>query len=507
MANLKFTNPGIKTLLQYYQKIWALTSAQSLAGWDLNTYMPSKASTERGVMQSQLEVLTKQFILDPQVARLIKEAKKQKLNAAEKGVLHMFERLSEKYSKLPDEFLHEFLQTVSKAQIAWAEAKNDDDYKKFAPYLQKIVDLSRRKADLIGYDEHPYDALLDDFEEGLTAKQVTEFFKGIKPELTDIYNKVLKSRNADQGKKLQELHYHEDAMRDFNYHLLKYFNADWSRFRLDVSSHPFTQQISSNDVRITTRYHKTDFARSMLATIHEFGHALYELQIADQFAMTPLGTASSLVIHESQSRFWENYIGRSEALIALFYEQIKNLSPEIYSYLLETGPGEVYKYLNRVNPGPLRVEADELTYHFHIMLRFDLELGMIEGKYKVSELNELWREKIHEYLKIKIGNDTEGVLQDIHWSMGAIGYFPTYSMGTFMSGIVRRKLEQKLGALDKLVANPAGIVKLQGWLKQNIHQYGAMYTYKGLLKNSFKTKYDIKPNLDYLKQKYSKLYH
>ncbi len=280
--------------------------------------------------------------------------------------------------------------------------------------------------------------------------------------------------------------------------ILKLFFEDYgTRLRLDVSSHPFTTSFSNTDTRITTWYHEHDFARSLLATIHEFGHALYDLQCGSGLEMTPIQGGSSLVIHESQSRFWENFVGRSPSFIKAHLIDFKGLSKEISDYVADEGIDGVLAYFNKVKPSLHRVEADEVTYHFHIMLRFEIEKGIIEGKLKFKDVREVWNNKMKDYLGIVPKTDTDGVLQDIHWSGGTVGYFPTYSLGTFLGAQWEQKVNKELRIMN--------YAKIKSWLEEHVHKYGSTYTLPELLKKN-KMKFDPKVNLKYLQDKYSKIY-
>ena len=286
--------------------------------------------------------------------------------------------------------------------------------------------------------------------------------------------------------------------------LLEKFLIFPKKLRLDVSAHPFTTNISLNDHRITTWYRENDFARSLFATIHEYGHALYESQFDSKINYTPLCNFSglSLSIHESQSRFWENMIGRTKQFIHGMHKSILGINPNLVKYNVE----EIYNYFNLVKPSLIRVEADEVSYHFHVMIRFEIEKGLIEGKLKVKDLPEIWRAKMKEYLGITPKTDREGVLQDIHWSSGSIGYFPTYSIGTFLSGLIKYEIEKDIGDLGNLIKSEDGIKKIQDWLKEKIHQYGGTYTMKELVKKSFGKDFSPSYFLSYLEKKYKEVY-
>lgn len=496
----QFKNKKIKEILEYYKLPWALSYFQGVAHWDLETYMPQSAAMARGEAMSKVSSLRQKIFLDPAFAKLIASAGKQKLNDYENAVVRVLKRSLLQYEKLPPKFIEDFEKLTNEATVVWRKAKETNNFKLYEPYLTKIFEMNKKLAGYLGRGSSsagknsPYDALLDQFEEGLTAKQVESFFAEIKQPLKDLLGKIVKSKKYIKVHPLENAKYNKNKLEELNSKILKLFWQDFGRFRLDVSTHPFTTSFGKNDTRITTWYHDSDFSRSLLATVHEFGHALYDLQSADDLEMSPIAGGSSLVIHESQSRFWENFVGRSDAFIKFFKKDFESAVGK----KLKTE--DVSTYFNKVAPGMLRVEADEITYHFHIMLRFEIEKGIIEGKLKVADLPKIWNAKMKEYLGITPKNDSEGVLQDIHWSGGAVGYFPTYSLGTFLGA----QWEERIGLEDK-VMSVESVNKIKKWLADRIHKYGSTYTLEELLKKN-KMKFDPTVNLKYLEKKYSKIY-
>ena len=477
-----FKNPTILKILDKYKDLWSLSHISALGHWDLETYMPQAGATARGTAMGRLATIRQKLFLQKDFVRLIHKSENLKLNDYEAGVRRMLLRSLKFYEKLPPKFIEEFENLTSKSTVIWAEAKNKNDFKLFEPSLKKIFDMNRQMSDYLGYIKSPYDALLDQYEEGLTSKSVNQFFSKISKPLQTLLKNITTSEKYSKTHFLESTKYDKGKLEELNRKILKDFWPEFSEnFRLDVSSHPFTTSFSNTDTRITTWYHECDFARSLMATVHEFGHALYDLQSADELEMTPIAGGSSLVIHESQSRFWENHIGRSKNFIKKYFGDIKNTV-----HRSRFTVDDVYCYLNQVKPSLLRVEADEVTYHFHIMLRFEIEKGIIENKDRVRDLREIWNSKMKEYLGIVPKKDSEGVLQDIHWAHGSVGYFPTYSLGTF------------------LAAN--WIDKDKKWLKEHIHKYGSTYTLEDLLKKN-KMKFDPLVNLKYLEEKYSKIYN
>lgn len=488
-----FRNKTILKILDYYKNVWALGRLAGVAHWDLETYMPVKGAGARGEMLAKISSLQQRVFLDKDFVALIHQAEKEKgLTDAERGVVRVLLHSLKFYEKLPAEFLEEFEKLTNTGTVFWREAKEKSKYELFEPYLTKIFEMNRKMADYLGFAGSPYDALLDQFEEGLTVSVVEPFFGEIKDPLKKLFSKILNSKDYKKDHYLENLAYDKEKLMKLNYEILKLFRADFGRFRLDVSAHPFTTSFSRDDTRITTRYHKTDFARSIFSTVHEFGHALYDLQCIEEFDGTPIQGGHSLVIHESQSRFWENFIGRSEGFVKEFLPDLRKIAGKSLT------EDHVYRYFNKVAANPIRTESDEVSYHFHIMLRFEIERGIIEGTIKTKDIREIWNAKIKEYLGITPKDDSEGVLQDVHWSMGSVGYFPTYSMGTFLAAQWANEMNLESGI--------SNLEKIQKWLGEHIHQYGGTYTLAELLEKN-KMKFDPKVNLKYLEEKYSKIYN
>jgi carboxypeptidase Taq len=496
---MKFKNKFIKEILERYTTIDSIRRLTALAEWDLNTYMPSKAAGDRGIILGKADVLIKKLILDKEFLKLINRAEKEKnLNDYEKAVIRDLKKSIKILSKLPDKFIEDFNETTNKAQVVWKKAKENDNFKEFLPYLKKIFELVKKKAELLGYKEHPYDALIDLYEEDWITKDFEKFFNSIKDELKRLFEEIKSSKNYIYKHPLEKEKYKKEDMEKLNYEVLKILNFDQERSRLDISPHPFEESISLNDVRITTWYHEKDFRRSLSATIHEFGHSLYELNIDPELKFTPLQRGISYGIHESQSRFWENIIGRNEVFLRKIWPICKKYLPFLRKYKFQ----DFYIYFNLIRPEFIRVESDEITYHFHIILRFELEKMLLENKIKPEEASEYWNEFMKTYLGIKPKTYREGILQDIHWSMGAIGYFPTYSLGTFLTGLWLEKIEKDLSNLEKILDKKEGIDLIQSWLKNNIHKYGKTYTSKDLIYRIYKKEFTTVPFINYLKRKY-----
>lgn len=500
---MKFKNKLIKEIIDKYYFIDSIERLGSLAHWDLNTYMPIKAAEERGFILGKAEILVKKLLLSKDFILLLNKSQKENiLNDFEKGIVRILKKRIEILSKIPDQFIEELNNLTNKAQVVWREAKKENNFKIFKPYLEKIVALIRKETDYLGYKKHPYDALIDLYEEGWTTEDFSNFFESIKPRLKSIFDEIRKSEKYISKSALEKEKYTKEQMEKLNLEVLKILNFDSQRSRIDIAPHPFETSLSLNDVRITTWYQLKDFRRSLTATIHEYGHALYELQIDPEIKFTPLQGGVSYGIHESQSRFWEIIVGKNINFLKLIFP----LAKKHLEFLKKYKEKDFIYYFNLIRPEFIRVESDEITYHFHIILRFEIEKGLLEGKIKVKELPEIWREKMKSYLGICPQNDQEGILQDIHWSCGYFGYFPTYSLGTFLAGMWLEKIEEDLGTFDKILREESSIIIIQNWLKKNIHRYGKTYTSKELIKKVYKKEFSPEPFLKFLENKLLNLY-
>lgn len=491
-----FQNEIIKQILEKYRKVWAIYHATSLLEWDLETYMPPDGVYERSIASAELKLLARDLILKD-IAPLIEKVDIDRLNIYEKAVYRILKRSIDRLKKIPKEIQYELEKIKSEAPVVWKEAKMKDDFDMFKPYLEKIVDLNIKISEYLGYENHPYDALLDDHEEGLRDKYVDSIFDQLIPELKSILEKI-SGFGYFREHWLERVGYDPNNAREVNKEILNLLDFPWSSSRLDESAHPFTISMGIKDVRITTRYEGYDFKRTLFSVMHEFGHALYELQIDNRFRFTPLATGASLGIHESQSRFWENIIGKNKSFVYVISPILK----KHLVFLKKVSEEELYIYFNVVRPGLIRVDADEVTYNFHIYIRYQLEKMLIGREIKVSDLPELWNNMMEELLGVRPNNYSEGVLQDIHWSLGEIGYFPTYTLGNILAAQIKYKMEEDLGiTIDSLVINKDGINIIKNYLKEKIHKFGSLYPPLELIEMNFGG-YNPKAFIEYLKNKY-----
>ncbi len=495
-----FSNEKIKEVLKKARVIWSLDHASSLMGWDLEVNMPREGVSERGIAASEIAVLRQKLLLDEELSRLLDEADKEDLNDYEKGLVRVLRREIRIAKALPPELVQELTRITQEARVAWREARDKDDYGKFKPYLEKIVELERKVAEYLGYEKHPYDALLDLYEEGLTTDDVNKIFSVLEPGIRRVLSRVLEEGRFPHEHELEKVKYDVESMKKLNMKILEMFGYPLgSRARLDISAHPFTTHMGIKDVRITTRYEGFDFKRSLFGTIHEFGHALYELQIDEGLMATPLANGVSLGIHESQSRFWENMIGRSRSFVDGVHETLV----ESLGFLEGRSSEDLYLYFNTVKPSLIRTEADEVTYNLHILVRFRLELRMIEGSVKMDELPTIWDDLMEELVGVRPKSYKDGVLQDIHWSMGSIGYFPTYTIGNVVSAQIRHHMLRDMPDLYEKVRK-LEFGEIKEYLREKVHRWGSTYAPKELLRRSFGEEINPEPFIGYLEEKYLK---
>ncbi len=480
----------IKEILKDYEKIWALNQASSLMNWDLETYMPKGGVEARGLASANISLLRQTFFLE--LNKKISYVNLDKLDETELGIIRTLNRTIHYYTSIPPEIIEKFETLTSNATVVWRDAKSKSDFSIFKKYLKDIVEINIKIAEKLGYEKNPYDPLMDLYEEGFTVRDADSVFDKLLNGSRDIYNKIIEGNIFSAPSRLEKIKYRQKDMISVNNKIIEILEMPTERFRIDVSSHPFTTEISENDVRITTRYEGYNFKATLFSTIHESGHAIYQLQIPSRFARMPIARGVSSGIHESQSRFWENFIGRNKEFVHFIYPILKYNLPFLRNYTED----RIYRYFNTVRPSLIRVDADEVTYNFHIALRYEIEKKLINSEIDVSEVPEIWDEFMEKYIGVKPKNDSEGVLQDIHWSGGSFGYFPTYSLGNIVAGMIwgKHDYSKELENMD--------IKAIKQHLYEKIHKYGSIYEPKKLLMKSFGETYNPEYLLNYLKNKF-----
>lgn len=479
--------------------MWSLKHAISLMGWDFETYMPREGTEERGVADSQLHLLQKNLLLNKDFMSLVDSAKKlDSLSDSEKGIIRVLDREITKQIKIPKELTEAESLVRIRGNMAWREAREKSAFKVYEPYLKEMIEIKKQIASKWGYEKHPYDALLDTFEEQLTVEDLDKVFGELTPRIQKILKKLVDSNSPFcKENTLGKSNYDIKKLDELNHDVLSLMQYNMRRLRMDISTHPFTETMSLNDIRITTRYEGTDFKKSIFSTIHEAGHALYNLQCDKSLSFTPIEGGSSLAIHESQSRFWENIVGRSLPFVKL----ISPLIRKQVNFANQITDEELYLYFNNVKADYIRVDADEVTYNLHIAIRYEIEKKIFGDELSVSEIPEFWNDRIEQLLGVRPTKDSEGVLQDTHWSSGLFGYFPTYTLGNLISAIIVSKMSKDLDKYDEDITR-GDFNNIREWLRLKIHQHGSTYAPKVLLDKSLNEGYNPDYFVTYLESKY-----
>ena len=476
--------------------------AASVLGWDQQVNMPPGGNEARGQQLATLSKIAQEKFIADEVGGLIDDLK-QELDGADTddaALVRVASRDYEKAKRVPPSFIAEQAIVTSKAFEGWVEARSKSDFSIFQPHLEKVVELVHKYISFFPPGEHPYDTLLDDYEPGMKTADVKAIFDGLRPKQVKLIKAIASSKQVKDAFLLKR--FNEKKLNDFGVDVITRFGYDWTRGRQDKAPHPFQTTFAVDDVRITTRYEEENPLAMLFSTMHEAGHALYEQGSNPAYERTPLAGGTSLAVHESQSRMWENLVGRSLPFWEHFYPALKKLFP---TQLDGVSVKSFYKAINKVEPSLIRVNADEATYNLHIMLRLELEIGMVEGTLAVKDLPEIWNTKMQEYLGITPPNDAKGVLQDIHWSYGAIGYFSTYALGNLVSAQLWEKINKDIRYLDDQIRK-GDFSELLTWLRKNIHQHGQKYEPQTLVERVTGSKISPQPYVRYLTKKYSEIY-
>lgn len=496
-------------LLEHVKQANLLGSTGSILGWDQETLMPPKGLAHRTRQLAQIAKLTHQMKTDPQIGEWLDECEDDEALtgdpiSASAVNIREWRRDYDKATKLPEELVVEMSETTSQAKHAWAEARQANKYEDFKPWLAKVVELNQRKAECFGWDSEkgePWDALADSFEAGMTAASVAEVFTPLRERLVDLLGDILGSK-AGPTNTFNELKLPVDQQKAFVKAISAEVGFDYDRGRLDESTHPFCSGSHCNDVRMTTRFHEDNVNDALGSTLHESGHGIYEQGLPEEHIGTPMGLAVGLSIHESQSRMWENQVGRSKAFWAWCYPKLAEFFGDATAELTQE---QIYGGANIVNPGLIRVEADEATYNLHIMIRFEIERLLMKGELDVDDLPEVWNAKYKEYLQVDVPDDRRGCMQDIHWSMGAIGYFPTYTMGNLYCAQFFEAAQEELGDLNAMFA-AGDFAPLRRWLNENIHAHGKRYRSADLVEHVTGKPLSADPLMRHLEGKLRPLY-
>lgn len=495
---------SVDELRDHLALIEDLKAAAAVLTWEQKTYMPEGGATARAQQLSTLHSAAhKRFVAEETGERLARAADAvddtDPLDP-DAALVRVTRRDYERAVRVPSTLVAELSKAKSEAQQAWKQARAEDEFSQFAPHLERLLELSVEKAEAIGYEDEPYDALLTEYDPGRTTAEVVELFDALREDLVRLVEAIDEAPEIDDS--VLRGTYPKSDQEAFGRSVISDFGYDFTCGRQDVSAHPFTMSFSPNDVRLTTRYDEENVASALFSTIHEAGHGLYEQGIDPSLARTPLGDGAALSIHESQARLWENHVGRSRP----FWDHYLSILKEHFPTALgDVSLDSFYRAINKVQPSLIRVEADEVTYNLHVMLRFELERGLINGTVSVNDLPARWNEAMDDYLGVVPDTDANGVLQDVHWSQGAFGYFPTYTLGTLTAAQFVKTIQEDLPEVGKHISN-GRFGALLDWLRANVHQHGRKLEAPDLLRRTTGTELTTDPWLRYARNKFGALY-
>lgn len=483
------------------QKAADLGNAAAVLGWDQETYMPQKGFEFRGRQLATLASMAHELTTSADYGNILHALSTgNELDDTEKQNIRLSVEDYEKNKKLPPAFVEQLTRQTSASYNAWLKARKENNYGIYAPELEKMIALQKQMADTLGYEGHPYDALLNEYERGATVAMLDPVFAEVKEKLPPLLDKIKQAPQVDDS--FFYRHYPKQQQWDFSLHVLHKMGYDFDAGRQDISEHPFTTSFAPTDVRVTTRVDEHNFASLLWSSIHEGGHALYEQGLPhDQYGL-PLGAAASLAVHESQSRLWENCIGRSLGAWKYFYPVLQQSFKE---QLADVSLDAFYKGMNKVEPSLVRTEADEVTYHFHVLIRYEIEKELISGTLSPKDLRDAWNSAYQKYLGVMPPDDKQGVLQDVHWSHGSFGYFPTYSLGSFYAAQYFAQAKKDIPGLQQQIEQGDFALLLQ-WLRTNIHQYGRRYKADELCKKVTGEGLNFSVFMQYATEKYNAIY-
>lgn len=493
--------PAYEALSRHLERAMAYQTALTLIEWDNETLAPGQAGAQTSRVQGTLSEAYQEVMTDEAVKQLIRQCQLSiELSEVQRDIIREAREEVEQLDCIPPDEYRTFQELASEAARIWARAKQNQDFDAFAPTLEKIISYQKKFA---GYrakeGQKLYDVMLDNYEKDFNMEKLDEFFRILKEELVPFLHKIMDSQVRIDDAFLTG-DYPETKQQELAEYLAAYVGFDFEKGVLAVSAHPFTTNLHNRDVRITTQY-QNRVDSSLFSVIHEAGHGIYEQGIADELTQTLVGQGASMGMHESQSRFFENIIGRNESFWVPVYGILKDIFPE---QLRGVGREMFVRAVNKVQPGLIRTEADELTYSLHVLVRYELEKELIEGNLEVRQLPELWADKYEKYLGVRPQNAAEGVLQDIHWAQGSFGYFPSYALGSAFGAQMYAYMKSEMDFEQLLEDGRIDVIR--EYLREHIHKYGKTKTSRQLLKNMTGEDFNPQYYIDYLKEKYGKLY-
>ena len=489
-------------LRQRLAEIADLWKTAALLSWDQQVMMPSGGAAIRAEQLATVGRIAHTKFISADIGRLLDDLRdfgeKHEYDSFEASLIRVASRDWEKASKVPPDLRAEMSRSASLANPVWVAARRDNDFASFLPVLRKNLDLRKRYIDCFEVGDEPYDIVLDDYERGMKTAEVRRIFDYLKENQAPLVKEVAEQSQVEKRAKTFDI----DAQKIFELEVVREFGFTADAWRLDPTVHPFASGTGVTDIRITTRYF-TNGLEGLFGTMHEFGHGLYEHQVDPSLERSPLARGVSLGLHESQSRMWENLVGRAQPFWRRFFPRLQELFPDA---LAGHDAESWYREVNAVEPSLIRVEADEATYNLHIILRFELEQAMLADEFPLDQLPEEWNRRMWEYLGIEVPDDTTGVLQDVHWSSGSIGYFPTYALGNLISAQIWDRITVELPDLSDAI-EAGDFAPLRDWLRENLHRYGRKFTPSETLERVVGTQQiDPEPYVRYLREKLAGIY-
>jgi carboxypeptidase Taq len=495
------TNTHYQEYRSILSRIADIKYASAVLQWDQETYLPPKGNDIRGQQIATLSELAHEQFTDPSTGVLLQELHSGNgLSDKERRNVELSLEDYTKNKKLPASFVRKMSETVNKSFHAWIQARKENSFVGFQQPLQEVIELKKQEAGLLGYEKHPYDALMNEYDKGLTVAIADELFAALRPRLMALLDSIRQQPQVNND--FLHQHFDKNKQWEFGIDILKKMHFDFDAGRQDISEHPFTTSFNSRDVRVTTRIDENDLGNMIWSCIHEGGHALYEQGLPEDQYGLPLGEYCSLSIHESQSRLWENCVGRSLSFWKYHYPSLQTyFSKQLSDIPVET----FYHGINKVQPSLIRTEADELTYHFHVMIRYEIEKQLMEGQISSMDIPAIWNEYYDKYLGIKVPDDKRGCLQDVHWSHGSFGYFATYSIGSLYAAQFYSSIEKANPNLyeNMLAGDTRAIFK---WLQQHIYPFGRYYGSEALCRKATGESLNSQYFIDYATKKFSDIY-
>ncbi|TBL80181.1 carboxypeptidase M32 [Paenibacillus thalictri] len=495
----------LKEFRSFLKKIKSYEEAVGLMYWDLRTGAPKKGVEMRseviGVLSGEAFRLSTSEQMADYLDYFSEPGRLAELGSIDQRIVTESKKDYERSKKIPPEKYEAYVVLTSQAESVWEEAKEAGDWDMFKPYLEKVVEVNLEFIELWGYEGHKYNTLLDMYEPGMTVEKLDQVFGALREKAVPLLS-ALQSSPDQPDTSFMHQQFDKEKQRQFSLFILGQMGYDFNAGRLDETVHPFATGLNPGDVRITTRFLPDDVNSALFGTIHEGGHALYEQNISTELNGTPLSTGTSMGIHESQSRFWENMIGRSKEFWSRYYGDLQKNYPGQFD---DVSVEQFYRATNQVQPSLIRIEADELTYNLHIMVRYEIEKALFSGAAKVADLPELWNAKYKEYLGVEPANNGEGVLQDVHWSSGAFGYFPSYALGNIYAAQFMNTMKKELPNLDKLIAE-GNLLPIKEWLTEKVYRHGKALNPGEIMLQV--TGEELNPDylVQYLEQKYKEIY-